>query len=82
MANYHKQKSQTQKWKKNIVKKRGCKNPHKKTIMSKPLEIEMIRIALRAVRNHTETMRDIEFLERINKKYGTINPVEIILLTQ
>ena len=50
--------------------------------MSKPLEIEMIRIALRAVRNHTETMRDIEFLERINKKYGTISPGEIILLTQ
>ena len=50
--------------------------------MSKPLEIEMIRIALRAVRNHTETMRDVEFLEKVNKKYGTINPVEIMLLTQ
>lgn len=49
--------------------------------MSKPLEIEMIRIALRAVRNRTETMRDVLYLEKINKKYGTINPVEIILLT-
>lgn len=50
--------------------------------MSKPLEIEMIRIALRAFSNNTCTMRDIEYLERIFKKYGTINPVEIILLTQ
>ncbi len=50
--------------------------------MSKPLEIEMIRIALRAVKNNIATIRDLEFLDRIQEKYGTKNPVEIILLTQ
>tara|TARA_R100001443_G_scaffold24077_1_gene36213 strand:- start:3727 stop:3879 length:153 start_codon:yes stop_codon:yes gene_type:complete len=50
--------------------------------MYKPLEIEMIRIALRAVKNNIETIRDLEFLDRIEKKYGTKNPVEIILMTQ